>query len=239
LRCRVLQLTQNTFIVAALVEGHVLRHNILEMKILAISDQVVDNLYSSALKQNFGDVDLVLGCGDLPYNYLEFIVSVLSVPLIYVPGNHDPRHNPEDPESYAEGCQNIDLSLTQVKGLTLAGVGGSVRYQPEGVNQYSQAEMSLRMLKLARRWAWHNLAGRPAVDILITHSPPYGIHDDDDPAHIGFKSLRHLIQIFKPRLLLHGHTIFYKNNLTSHETRIGQTNVVNIYPYRLIEVDHV
>ena len=59
------------------------------MKILAISDEVVDLLYSARLRQHFGGVDLVLGCGDLPFYYLEYIVTALDVPLYYVPGNHD------------------------------------------------------------------------------------------------------------------------------------------------------
>ena len=36
------------------------------MKILALSDRVVERVYSSNIIQNYGDVDLVLGCGDLP-----------------------------------------------------------------------------------------------------------------------------------------------------------------------------
>jgi len=44
----------------------------------------------------FGDVELVLSCGDLPYYYLEYIVSMLNVPLLYVHGNHDapPEYQP-------------------------------------------------------------------------------------------------------------------------------------------------
>jgi uncharacterized RDD family membrane protein YckC len=34
--------------------------------------------------------DLVVSCGDLPWDDLERIVDVANVPLVYVPGNHDP-----------------------------------------------------------------------------------------------------------------------------------------------------
>ena len=208
------------------------------MKILAVSDQVVDTLYNPSIQHNFRDIDLVVGCGDLPYTYLEFIVSVLNVPLLYVPGNHNPKYNPDNPTSIAEGCTNIDLKLVRAKGLTFAGVGGSIRYQPEGVNQYSQFDMSLRLLRLAPRLAWQRLVKRERLDVLVTHSPPFGIHDDTDPAHIGFKSLRTLVQIFKPRLLLHGHTLFYQQNLISPETHWRGTRIINVYPFRRIETDH-
>ncbi|MEW5829648.1 MAG: metallophosphoesterase [Chloroflexota bacterium] len=209
------------------------------MKILAVSDQVIDSLYNPAIRDNFHDIDLLIGCGDLPYNYLEFFVSILNAPLLYVPGNHDPKYNPDNPATIAEGCTNIDLKLVRVKGLTLAGAGGSIRYQPEGVNQYSQAGMSLRLASLAPRLAWNKLVKRKPLDVLVTHSPPFGIHDEDDPAHTGFKSLRTLIKIFRPRLLLHGHTMFYRQNLVSPETDWGGTRIVNVYPFRRIEIEHV
>ena len=61
------------------------------MKILFVSDKVVERLYSSKIKENHNDIDLIVGCGDLPYYYLEFMVSMLDVPLVYVHGNHDPE----------------------------------------------------------------------------------------------------------------------------------------------------
>jgi len=60
------------------------------MKILAISDIVVPQLYTEQIPERFLDVDLVLSCGDLPYEYLEYIVTRLGKPLFYVRGNHAP-----------------------------------------------------------------------------------------------------------------------------------------------------
>ena len=53
------------------------------MKILAVSDKVDELLYSPAIKHLFADVDLVLGCGDLPFHYLEFLVTMLPVYHIF------------------------------------------------------------------------------------------------------------------------------------------------------------
>src|SRR5512143_2384137 len=110
------------------------------MKILALSDQVVDRIYTLVSQGHAAGVELILGCGDLPYSYLEYIVSLLNVPLFYVPGNHDPVYNFRFPNSRAEGGANLDLQAARAKGLLLAGLGGCNRYRPDGVNQYTQAE---------------------------------------------------------------------------------------------------
>ena len=61
------------------------------MKVLFVSDKVVEHLYSPSIATRYGDVELVVGCGDLPYYYLEFLQSILNTSLTYVHGNHDPE----------------------------------------------------------------------------------------------------------------------------------------------------
>jgi uncharacterized protein len=52
------------------------------MKILAISDVELDIIYSPLITRRFKDVDLVIGCGDLPNYYLEYVISMLNRPLV-------------------------------------------------------------------------------------------------------------------------------------------------------------
>jgi len=52
-------------------------------RILAIADEVDEGLYGDKLDRL--DPHIVLSCGDLPFDYLEHIVSRLNVPLLYVP----------------------------------------------------------------------------------------------------------------------------------------------------------
>jgi uncharacterized protein len=207
-----------------------------QMKILAVSDQVEERLYSPAVKNNFSDVDLLIGCGDLPYEYLEYLLSVLNKPLVYIPGNHDPVHSEKDPLSRVEGGVNIDLKSIHIKRLILAGFGGSIRYREDGVNQYGQQEAYLRSLRLFLPLMWNRARYGRSADILVTHSPPDGIHDDDDPAHKGLRAINMLISLFKPRYLLHGHTHFYRRNVVSTLTQTGETTVINIFPYQVIEL---
>ncbi|GAB4503927.1 MAG: metallophosphoesterase [Anaerolineales bacterium] len=208
------------------------------MKILAVSDQEVERLYVLAANGHFQDIQMILGCGDLPYSYLEYLLSMLNVPLFYVPGNHDPQYYREYPLTYAEGASNLDLRTVRFNDMLLAGLGGSIRYRPDGVNQYSQAEAYGRAWRLLSRLLVQRLLYRQQLDILITHSPPFGIHDEKTQAHQGLKALNFLIRWAQPRYHLHGHTHFFRRNLQSASTQIGRTTVMNIFPYKIIEIAH-
>lgn len=210
----------------------------MAVKILAVSDQVVDRVYTLAPNGFFQDVDLILGCGDLPYPYLEYLVTVLNKPMFYVPGNHDPEYNPLDRLARAEGGTNLDMKLARHNKFLLAGLGGSIRYRPDGTNQHTQTDAFFRAFKLIPGLLINRLQYGRALDILITHSPPFGIHDEDTQAHIGLRALNWLLKIAKPRYHFHGHTHFYRNNLAEAESIVGLTKVINIFPYKVIEVNH-
>jgi Icc-related predicted phosphoesterase len=208
------------------------------VKILAVSDEVVERLYSLCNIGHFNDVELIIGCGDLPYPYLENMVTFLNTPLLYVPGNHDPEYRESNSKTYAEGGSNLDLKLTRVKTFLIGGLGGSVRYRPDGTNQHSQTEAYYRAFKLLPRLLLNRLQYRRYMDILITHSPPFGIHDNDTEAHTGLKAINWLLKIAKPRYHLHGHTHFYRRNLSPSETNHKGTKVINVHPYKVLDVYH-
>ncbi|HEX2697972.1 MAG TPA: metallophosphoesterase [Anaerolineales bacterium] len=205
------------------------------MKILAISDQVEERIYTLAAQGHFQDVRLILGCGDLPYTYLEYLVSVLNVPMMYVPGNHDPEYNPRSAMTHAEGGSNLDLKSVCVKDVLIAGFGGSIRYRPDGVNQYTQGEANFRAAQLMLGLMLNRARYGRALDILITHSPPLGIHDDDTQAHRGLNALNWILRWARPRYHFHGHTHFMRQNLAEWKTQLGPTTIMNVYPYKVID----
>lgn len=205
------------------------------MKILAVSDQVVDRIYSLANSGHFKGVELILGCGDLPYNYLEYLVTILSVPMYYVPGNHDPDFDPRDNRSRAEGGSNLDLRTVYHHQTLIGGFGGCIRYRPNGSNQYTQSEAYWRVFQMVPQLLLNRIKHGRALDILISHSPLFGIHDDTDKAHNGLKALNWLLDFAKPRYHFHGHTHFYRNNIANNETVNGNTRIINVYPYKIIE----
>ncbi len=209
------------------------------MKILAVSDQVVDRIYTLTPQGHFSGVKMILGCGDLPYTYLEYLVSMLNVPMFYVPGNHDPEFNPRVAYSRAEGGSNLDLKWTRENGLLIAGFGGCIRYRPDGVNQYSQAEAFIRAAQLMPGFLWNRIHYGRALDILITHSPPFGIHDDDSHAHRGLRAINWILRWARPRYHFHGHTHFYRQNLEPSADQFGPTTIMNVFPYKVIEIENV
>lgn len=208
------------------------------MKILAVSDEVVERLYSLCDIGHFNDIELIIGCGDLPYPYLENMVTFLNVPLLYVPGNHDPEYRGSDSKTYAEGGSDLDLKSVRIKTFLISGLGGSVRYRPDGTNQHSQTEAYFRAFKMLPRLLLNRVRYGRYMDILITHSPPFGIHDNDTEAHTGLKAINWLLQIAKPRYHLHGHTHFYRRNLEASESVHKGTKVINVHPYKVLEIYH-
>jgi Icc-related predicted phosphoesterase len=210
------------------------------IKILAVTDQVVDSLHSSGVKNRFGDVDLIISCGDLPYGYLDYLVTVLGKPLYFVHGNHDKDYEyTETGRLYLAPQGAIALDVRVLKGpggLIMAGLEGSIRYDAASGHQYTQEQMDRRATQLSVRLVANRIRNGRYLDILVTHSPPLGVGDGPDPAHVGFRAFNTLIHRFKPRLLLHGHQHrYYGPYGTAPSTQVGATRVMNVYPYQLIE----
>jgi predicted phosphodiesterase len=219
------------------------------MKILCVSDQIDPLVYSNTIKDRFGDVDLVLGAGDLPLDYLEFIISSLNKPLLFVFGNHhvaDMKYfgksgvlgslytwDEEDGRNRCFGATHIGSRVWREEGLIVAGLGGSMRYN-RGENQYTDFEMSLEILKLLPRLLFNRVFRGRFLDILLTHAPPRGIHDQKDRCHWGFKPFLAFMRIFKPKYLIHGHIHLY--DLSSTRTTVYlETTVINAYGHYLID----
>ena len=140
-----------------------------------------------------------------------------TVPVLYVHGNHDTGYSRMPPE----GCDCIDDEIIVYNGLRILGLGGCKKYH-DGPHQYSEREMRKRIRKL-----WWKLWRHKGVDIVVTHAPPAGVGDSDDPAHRGFEAFLPLMDKYKPKYLLHGHVHL---NYGMDQTRVrhyGQTQVIN------------
>jgi predicted phosphodiesterase len=209
-------------------------------KLLTVSDEIVEALWTERVAERFGSVDLVLAAGDLPFDYLEFLASALDRPLVFVPGNHD-----ADLSAYSRrrglwlaagfparypgpgGAVNADGHVVEVAGLRIAGLGGSIRYN-DGPNQWTERQQSRRAARLVRA-----ARGRP-VDVLLTHSPPLGVGDRDDPPHRGFACLHTVVTRLNPTVLVHGHIHPYGQPVPDRS--MGETRVLNTVGYRILEL---
>lgn len=210
------------------------------MKILSVSDEVVPTIYHASVRQRFHDVEMILGCGDLPPSYLDYIVSMLNIPCFYVPGNHDgePEYTDYGQSIHKPlGCVDLDGRVVVHDGLVIGGLGGCLWYNG-GPHQYTQRAMTRRVYKLLPRILWHRRRTGRGLDILITHAPPAGINDGTG-AHTGFKALRWLVERFPPRYLIHGHVHRNYRMNPKVETQVGDTLVINTAGYRVLTIEQL
>lgn len=195
------------------------------MKILVIADQITPMLYDYFNEERFRDVNCVISCGDLPGDYLEFIVSMLNVPCFYVPGNHDTGFIENPPPGWIA----LDDNLVEHNGICIVGLGGSIRYKP-GPFQYSEFDMKRRVLRLKPK-IWLK---KKKIDILVSHAPAYGLGDIADSPHSGFKVFLDILDMYQPKYFLHGHVHL---NYTAQPRRMsyGRTNIINGYEYYVFD----
>ena len=203
------------------------------MKILCISDRVEPTLYGPNLESNAPGVEAVISCGDLPFDYLEYIVTFLSVPVYYVLGNHDPAPESKD---HPEGCLPLDGEIVDIGGVVVAGLSGS-RFYSGGPNQYTDRQMRRRTRALSNKILWRKLFGRPVPSVLVTHSPPLGLGDRQDHAHVGFEPFVGFIDRQEPELLLHGHIHLYGPDQEKQRVaRRDNTKILNVFGHKIIDV---
>ena len=212
---------------------------------LAVSDKV-----DEALAADPGPVhtaELILACGDLPFDYLDTLMNALDIPLVFVPGNHDPdlsgyrtsragltlRAGLPARAPWPDGSVNADGRIVDVAGLRVAGLGGCRRYSA-GPNQYTDAQFARRAARLRAAARWRGLRDHRKVDVLITHAPPRGVGDEDDPAHRGFGALHGLVGALRPAVLLHGHT--HPSGAGDQASRLRGTLVRNVTGWHLVEI---
>ena len=187
------------------------------MRILAISDEPSPRLWGDHCREALSGVDLILSAGDLPAKYLSFLTCFTNAPVVYVQGNHDDRYEREPPE----GCLSAEGRIVLVKGIRILGLGGSVRYRPDGVCMYTEKEMAARIASLRRK-----IRSAGGFDILLTHSPIRGLGDQEDMAHRGFECFGPLLDRYHPAVMVHGHV--HQSYTASHFQRQQEHNGIPV-----------
>lgn len=205
------------------------------MRILAVSD-VEDEAVAASLASKVGTIDLVVGCGDLSYEYLDYLATALGVPLRAVHGNHDAPTETRDDPAIDTWWRGIDLHgrVAEIDGVLVGGLEGSPRYS-DGPYQSEESGVWLAILRMVPALVVNRLRHGRFLDVLVTHAPPRGIHDQGDKAHRGFVAVRTFLRLFQPRYHLHGHTHVYDRR-TATTTQFGPTTVMNAYGARTVDV---
>ncbi|HBM80281.1 MAG: metallophosphoesterase family protein [Clostridiales bacterium] len=194
------------------------------MKILLVSDIESPYIWDNFQPEKFKDIDLMISCGDLKSEYLSFLVTMIKAPLFYVYGNHNESYFENPPE----GCESIDNKFVKYKNIRILGIGGCKGYGPKKL-LFTDEEMKRKVRKMTRRILWNK-----GLDILVTHAAAYGIGDDKDLCHEGFKAFNEIIDKYSPKYFIHGHV--HLNYL--RQKRILQyknTTVINAYDHYILE----
>lgn len=191
------------------------------MRILAVSDIESKFYYDYFTPGKLDGFDLILSCGDLHREYLEFLVTMSRCPVVYVPGNHDERFETKPPE----GCLCADGQLVVVNGVRILGLGGSYRYKKSSC-MYTERQMRLRVGRVLPSVWMHR-----GFDILLTHAPARHINDSDYITHRGFECFTGLIDKYRPKYFVHGHVhMNYGAHIPRTDAR-GETTIINAYDH--------
>jgi uncharacterized protein len=197
------------------------------IRILAVSDEFDAALADARSRKAVGEVDLIVGCGDLDCGDLAFLVDGFDAPIEYVLGNHDAEERWQDCERFCPAAMPSP-SVRRESGLAIAGLGWPGRRGR--VISRSEFQGWTQALKLCLR-----RIGRRGPLIVITHAPPLGAGDTADGRyHRGFAGYRWLLERLRPRLWLHGHTPL----AATREWHLdhGPTTVVNVTGAVVVEL---
>ncbi len=195
------------------------------MKILMVADEPCKALWDYYDGERLKGIDLILSAGDLPPQYLSFLVTFSNCPLLYVHGNHDGVYASKNPD----GCIDIDGKVYNFNGIRIFGLGGSMAYN-EGPHQYTERQMASRVWKSRL-----SLIRSHGFDILLTHAPIRGVNDQDDLPHMGFQVFDALLDRYRPRYMVHGHVhMNYAYNVPRTIIR-HDTTVINAYERYLLD----
>ena len=196
------------------------------MKIMAIADHESELLWDYFDKSYLEGIDVIISCGDLKPQYLSFLATFTTAPVLYVHGNHDDRYEQTPPD----GCICIDDKIYVHNGVRILGLGGSMRYKP-GVHQYTEKQMRRRVRKL-----WFKLKYHKGFDILVTHAPAFQFNDEEHLPHRGFEVFRTLMDKYKPAYFLHGHIHLNYGRFPRLST-YNETQVINAYEKYVFEME--
>lgn len=189
------------------------------MKILAVSDVESKYYYEYYSPGKLDGFDLILACGDLSRNYLEFLATLSHCPVLYICGNHDDVLDKNPPG----GCICVEDKIYVHKGIRILGLGGSYRYR-NGNHMFTEKQMCRRIRRLRLKlWRYKGF------DILMTHAPARHINDFDSLSHRGFECFGKLLDKYTPHFFVHGHIHKNYGMNIPQKTVYGNTMIINAF----------
>lgn len=197
----------------------------VNLRALIVADQESKFIWDYFDKSRFEGVDVIISCGDLKAHYLSFLTTMVSAPLLYVPGNHDGDYLRNPPE----GCDDLTEKMITIKGVRFIGFGGALSRSPKPFH-YTEKDLSRQVVRRMPEICMHG-----GFDVLVTHAPSRGLGDGEDVFHKGFKGYLALLHLFSPHYHLHGHV--HMNYAGAKQDLIYRdTKILNGYNYRIVDL---
>ena len=94
--------------------------------------------------------------------------------------------------------------------------------------------MNLKLIKMIPKLILNKIRYGRYLDIFLTHTPPYKIHDKEDLCHRGFECFTWFIKKFKPKYMIHGHIHLYDQR-EERITQVEETTIVNAYAHYVLD----
>lgn len=199
------------------------------MKILAFSDLHLDVEAAKIILEAADKADLVVGVGDFAQRRqgLEAFMPLfepIASKAIFTHGNNET-------ESELRAATTVPVLHGQKierSGITIAGIGGAIPPMPP---------VAKASVNITEESAVEILGAIEDCDLLLSHSPPFGVADRLDETlanflqldishRMGSTSVRQFIEAKQPKLCLCGHV----HSSWGEEGVIGATRVVNLGP---------
>jgi len=202
------------------------------VRFLAVSDEPDPALEHAVNRDALGQIDGIVGCGDLEATWLSFLGDAFDVPLVFVRGNHD--HG----GAWNHEAVMVPAALRSGHIQSLAGIaiGGLEWPGVDLVGNRRRSWLAWRQtLDLMRRTVLGRLTGQRGPILVISHAAPKGAGDaSTDAYHVGFGAYRWLLDRLRPPVWLHGHT----TTALVHQLSVqaGPTTVINVTGAVLVDL---
>lgn len=192
------------------------------MKLLLFSDVHANEPACRRLVERAAEADVLVGAGDFGRQRRQIgvpieILCTVDQPAVLVPGNAESVEELQVACRIWPSAEVLHGTGTVVQGLSFWGLGGGVPVTPFGSWSYDFTEDEARKL----------LAGCPTGGVLVTHSPPHGVVDEDRGGeHQGSQAVCETVRAKKPRLVVCGHI----HDSAGRSGKLGSSTVWNAGP---------
>lgn len=190
------------------------------MKLLLFSDLHNSERAARRLVTLAQDVDLLVGAGDFATmrRGIEITIDVLQESgktAVFTPGNSESMEELQGACGRWQEAHVLHGNHVVIDGVTFFGIGGGIPVTPFGSWSYDFTEEEAEaMLEKAP----------PQVDVLVSHSPPFGAADVDSGGRpLGSRAIRRFVERVKPKLVVCGHI----HASAGQRVMVGETAVVN------------